>query len=103
MKAFRRFTVRVPLPAPLSDLAVLAHNLRWVWHAPTQDLFATIDPARWEATGDPLRLLAEVSPERLTELSSDTEFLTRLTALRADLDEYCTSPQWYGDRAASSR
>ena len=101
VKAFRRFTVRVPLPAPLSDLAVLAHNLRWVWHAPTQDLFATIDPARWEATGDPLRLLAEVSPERLTELSSDTEFLTRLTALRADLDEYCTSPQWYGDRAAS--
>ncbi|NED61306.1 DUF3417 domain-containing protein, partial [Streptomyces sp. SID10244] len=65
MKAFRRFTVRVPLPAELTDLADLAHNLRWAWHVPTQELFAAIDPALWHDTTDPLRLLAEVDPDRI--------------------------------------
>lgn len=103
VKAFRRFTVRVPLPAPLSDLADLAHNLRWVWHPPTQDLFATIDPDRWAAIGDPSRLLAEVRPERLAELAEDESFRQRLTQLRADLDRYCSAPRWYGNEEATGK
>lgn len=95
MKAFRRFTVRVPLPAQLTDLNTLAHNLRWVWHAPTQDLFAIIDPQLWAATGDPLRLLAEVHPDRVTELAGDAAFLARLGELTADLDRYTGEPRWF--------
>ena len=63
VKAFRRFNVRVPLPSRLTDLAVLANNLRWVWHVPTQELFAAIDPERWASTGDPLRVLADVDQD----------------------------------------
>ncbi|MGV9711306.1 alpha-glucan family phosphorylase [Gordonia sp. NPDC003424] len=100
MKAFRRFTVRVPLPAQLTDLATLAHNLRWVWDAPTQDLFATIDPALWSATGDPVRLLAEVHPDRVAELADDSAFLEKLTQVRADLDRYTGQPRWFGSYAA---
>jgi starch phosphorylase len=96
VKAFRRFTVRVPLPAALDDLAVLAHNLRWVWHSETQDLFATIDDDLWSTSGDPLRLLAEVDPGRLAELAHDDIFLARLATLRAELDTYRTAPQWFG-------
>ncbi|MFT4126048.1 MAG: alpha-glucan family phosphorylase [Gordonia sp. (in: high G+C Gram-positive bacteria)] len=99
MKAFRRFTVRVPLPAALEDLAVLARNLRWVWHTATQDLFATIDPDLWAASGDPFRLLAEVEPARLAELADDAEFGERLATLRADLDTYRSAPQWFGEEA----
>lgn len=98
VKAFRRFTVRVPLPAPLEDLDVLAHNLRWVWHTATQDLFATIDPDLWNATADPLRLLAEVDPARLTELADDAGFTSRLAQLRTELDTYRAAPQWFGEQ-----
>ncbi|MGW0038569.1 alpha-glucan family phosphorylase [Gordonia sp. NPDC003376] len=103
MKAFRRFTVRVPLPTPLVDLAVLAHNLRWVWHTATQDLFATIDPALWAASGDPLRLLAEIDSARLNELAEDEGFRTRLRDLRTELDTYRSAPQWFGKQAEAGR
>ncbi|MDL9935900.1 alpha-glucan family phosphorylase [Gordonia sp. ABSL1-1] len=96
MKAFRRFNVRVPLPPQLTDLSILANNLRWVWHTPTQDLFAQIDPERWAVGGDPLRLLAEVDPARMTQLATDAGFCARLGALRTELDEYLDAPQWFG-------
>ncbi|MBD1322274.1 alpha-glucan family phosphorylase [Gordonia hankookensis] len=99
MKAFRRFTVRVPLPAELTDLADLAHNLRWAWHAPTQELFAAIDPALWHDTTDPLRLLAEVDPDRIAELARDHAFLDRLAIVREDLERYTSRPRWFGDYA----
>ena len=60
-------------------------NLRWTWDAPTQDLFAAVDAEKWEALGhDPIRLLSEVSPERLAELSADRSFLARLEETAAD-------------------
>ncbi|MEE4025694.1 alpha-glucan family phosphorylase [Gordonia sp. PKS22-38] len=102
MKAFRRFTVRVPLPTELTELTTVAHNLRWVWHAPTQDLFAAIDPELWDATGDPLRLLADVEPERFTELAGDATFRDRLAGIRDDLDRYLTEPRWFGDTSADT-
>ena len=56
MRAFRRFTVRPVLPEPLGALAVLAGNLRWSWHPPTQDVFSSIDPQVWrDVAGDPVR------------------------------------------------
>jgi starch phosphorylase len=96
MRAVRRLTVRASLPERLVPLDTLATNLRWAWHSPTRDLFAAIDPGGWERTGgDPLRLLAEVGPDRLAELAADEDFLTRAAALAADLERYLTEPRWY--------
>jgi len=95
MRAIRRFTVRPVLPEALSSLGVLAGNLRWSWHPPTQDVFAEVDPERWEAGRDPVRLLGEVAPERLEELAADEGFVARLEAARADLDAYLTQERWY--------
>ncbi|MCW2499201.1 MAG: alpha-glucan phosphorylase [Frankiales bacterium] len=96
MKALRRLTVRLALPAPLAPLAELVMNLRWSWHHPSLDLFESIDPATWQAVGhDPVQLLGEVSPERIAELAADGEFLARLTAVHADLQGYLTVPKWY--------
>ncbi len=96
MRAFRRFIVRPVLPEALGALIELAGNLRWSWHPPTQDLFAEVDPALWEATGrDPVRLLGEVGPARLDALAADDGFLERLAGLDADLQAYLGGERWY--------
>ncbi|GAA4127721.1 alpha-glucan family phosphorylase [Actinomadura keratinilytica] len=96
MRAIRRFTVRTVLPEPLRPLEELILNLRWSWHHETRDLFRSVDPARWEAVGrDPVRLLGEVSPDRLEQLAADRRFLRRLEDTAEDLREYLTAPRWY--------
>ena len=96
MKAVRRFTVRAGIPEPLAGLTELATNLRWTWHPPTRDLFASIDPAlAAEVGGDPLRILVEVDPRRLDALATDQEFLARVQQAADDLREYLTKPRWY--------
>ncbi|HYY11535.1 MAG TPA: alpha-glucan family phosphorylase [Kineosporiaceae bacterium] len=106
MRAIRRFTVRTVLPQPIAALGELAINLRWSWHRPTQELFASVDHARWEASRhDPLKLLGALSPEELEALASDDAFVARVGAAAADLQEYLTAPRWYqgltGDVPAS--
>jgi starch phosphorylase len=96
VKAIRRFTVRPVLPPRLTSLGELAQNLRWCWDGATQDLFATIDPARWQECGqDPVRLLGSTSADRLDELAKDEEFLARLDSVSADLHAYLTGDRWY--------
>ena len=76
MRAIRRFTVRVTLPEPLAPLQGLMLNLRWSWHAPTADLFASIDPAAWQASGgDPIAMLSALPPYRISALAADDDFL----------------------------
>jgi starch phosphorylase len=96
VKALRRFTVRLALPEPLAPLAELVLNLRWSWHHPSLDLFESIDPAVWaQVDHDPLKLLSEVTPERLAELAADASFLERLSSVHHDLETYLSTPRWY--------
>jgi starch phosphorylase len=100
MRALRRFTVRAQLPAPLAALETLAANLRWSWHPPTQDLFASLDERTWAAVnGDPMRLLGEIPIRRLTALAADETVVTRTHALAEDLRRYLEEPRWYQQRA----
>ncbi|MBS1690604.1 MAG: alpha-glucan family phosphorylase [Actinobacteria bacterium] len=102
MKALRRFTVRTHLPSRLAALGKLSINMRWSWHKPAQDLFASIDPNLWERVGyDPVALLGEVSPARLDSLAGDGEFLAALDRQAADLEEYLTKPLWYQQQRAA--
>ncbi|MFJ6695405.1 alpha-glucan family phosphorylase [Streptomyces sp. NPDC091272] len=99
MKAIRRFTVRPVLPDPLRPLSDLARNLRWSWHTETRELFQSIDPQGWQASGeDPVRLLGAVSAERLAALAGDGPFLQRLTAVSDDLTEYLAGRRWYQEQ-----
>jgi len=87
---------------PLAALGTLAGNLRWSWHPPTQDLFASVDPELWERVEhDPVRLLGEVSRERLEALTADDAFRTRLGETAQDLERYLTEDRWY-QRVATS-
>ncbi len=104
MKALRRFSVRAHLPERLAALEQLAINLRWSWDKPTQDLFASIDPALWSNCGkDPVALLGAVNPARLDELALDEEFLGRLDSLAADLNDYLSRPLWYQQQAEAGQ
>ncbi len=96
MKAIRRFTVRVTLPEPLAALHGLMLNLRWSWHRPTADLFASIDPAAWRASGgDPVAMLSALPSARIAALAADGEFLARLAEAELDLRRYMSDPRWY--------
>ncbi|WP_068030898.1 alpha-glucan family phosphorylase [Nocardia mexicana] len=104
MKALRRFTVRAHLPERLSALAELATNLRWSWHAPTQDLFAELDQALWLEVGrDPVRMLGEVPAARLDELAADDAYVRAVDAAAADLRDYLTRPRWFQKQADGER
>ncbi len=86
MRAIRRFTVRVTLPQPLAPLHDLMLNLRWSWHPPTVELFESIDPAGWAASGgDPVAMLSSMRPAQLAALAANEDFLRRLDAAVADL------------------
>lgn len=96
MRALRRFTVRAALPEPLLPLSQLVMNLRWSWHAETRDLFETLDPDLWSSCGgDPVKVLGEVSAERLAQLAKDRKFVRRLQDAVDDLQEYLSTPRWY--------
>ena len=96
MRALRRFTVRAQLPGPLAPLQTLATNLRWTWHAPTRDLFASLDPQAWDACGqDPVRLLGDIPTSRLAELAQDGAVTDRVAEQAADLERYLSEPRWY--------
>jgi glycogen phosphorylase len=96
VRAIRRFTVRTVLPGPISALADLAANLRWSWHAPTLELFASMSRSRWEtARRDPVALLGAFSPEELDAFAADPGFVARVEAAAADLNAYLTEPRWY--------
>jgi glycogen phosphorylase len=72
------------LPDSLQPLAELAYNYRWSWTRGGPELFAAIDPTRWAlAHMNPVRLLQEVPPGRLTRLAGDDEFIGRLHELHA--------------------
>ncbi|GAA1256597.1 glycosyltransferase family 1 protein [Janibacter melonis] len=100
MKAIRRFSVRTVLPEPIAALGEIATNLRWSWYSPARELFASIDPARWDSVRrDPVRLLSALSPAELRALAEDPAFVLRVQEAKADLDRYLGSRQWYQEYA----
>src|SRR5208282_2600796 len=71
-------------------------NLRWSWHPPTVELFESIDPAGWAASGgDPVAMLSSMRPGQLGALAANEDFLRRLDAAVADLRGYTGEPRWY--------
>src|SRR6202046_4431004 len=80
-------------------------NLRWSWHPPTVELFESIAPAGWAASGgDPVAMLSSMRPGQLGALAANEDFLRRLDAAVADLSGYTGEPRWYqSPRVGESR
>jgi len=70
------------IPEPLAVFARLAYNYRWAWTPGGAELFAAIDPQRWERVAEnPVRLLEEADADRLAAAARDDDLLRRAAEL----------------------
>ena len=88
------------LPESLKDLEILSKNLWWCWNESAKNLFASVDPQAWEASGqNPIAMLDKVSRKRYQKLENDTEFLA---ALKTVMDEFNTYMALKAERTTPS-
>ena len=81
------------LPEALAPLARIAYNYRWSWHPAGEDLFRSIDAARWQlCEKNPVRLLQEASGIALARASGDRELLAAVTSLEHAIAADLTRP-----------
>src|SRR5436305_14454758 len=70
------------LPEPLGVFARIAYNYRWAWDPEGPELFAALDPERWEKVAEnPVKQLQEASVEGLAAAAQDEGLLARAAAL----------------------
>src|SRR5215211_4273263 len=91
------------LPEQLVSFARLAYNYRWSWTPGGDELFAAIDPHRWQLCGrNPVRLLQEASADALAAAAGDSALLARaeqvLAAVRDDMERPPSDGPVSGDR-----
>jgi len=92
------------IPANLVRLTELSQNLWWSWTLEARQLFETIDPTLWFYTHhNPVKLLADVKPERLTQLAEDPTYLRHYSAVLKLFDEYrANGRSWFSTKHADA-
>src|SRR4051794_7143010 len=81
---------------PLGRVARLAQNLWWSWNGETQRLFASMDPALWEATGhNPIKTLRLLEPHQRERLNGDARFVEAVARCEKHLAQYLSTSTWY--------
>jgi len=92
----RTFSVVPSLPDNLKSLRDLAFNFWWSWNADAFEAFRRLDPEVWEQVGhNPVRLLAEVSQERMNAASEDTGYVAAVERVARRLQEYMAAETWF--------
>jgi len=92
----RTFSVVPALPENLKSLRTLAYNLWWTWNADAFEVFRHLDPEVWEEVGhNPVRLLADVSQERMNAASEDAGYVAAVERIHQRLDEYLHAQTWF--------
>jgi len=87
-----RFTsihVKPRIPESLHRLEELAYNVWSTWDKDAYDLFSHIDPMLYrKCEHNPVKLLSEITNERLEELSTDSGYLYELDKVYTGYQEY---------------
>ena len=87
--SWHRMMVEKRLPARLTALETISHNLWWCWTQDARDLFESIDAELWNKVDrNPIALIDKLPIERINELENDKDFLKRLDAVAKQLDDY---------------
>ncbi|MDR0729646.1 MAG: alpha-glucan family phosphorylase [Prevotellaceae bacterium] len=77
------------IPESLSALEELSKNLWWCWNQDAVELFASIDPVQWKASGyNPVALFDMISLSRYRELEKETTFVQKLKTVYAQFTDY---------------
>lgn len=97
----KRIFIQNELPKELVALQRLSHNIWWSWSADAQELFSSIDPARFvELNYNPVALLETLAPNRMQELVKDKAFIKQLKAVEKQFDAYLAEPKKKGPKLA---
>ncbi len=92
----RRLIVKPVLPDALQGLQNVAKNLWFSWNPDAGMLFRSLDPDLWEASGhNPVKLLADLSRERMEEIVSDAVLMNRIQQLERDFEDYVGNTKAY--------
>src|SRR5262245_40527908 len=84
------------LPPRLAGLGALACNLAWSWDDRSRLLFKRLDPDLWRDTQhNPVKLLNEISPERVKHASEDPDFLREYEVTTKRMIRNGHSPRWF--------
>jgi glycogen phosphorylase len=91
------------LPGPMAAFARVAYNYRWSWTPGGGDLFAAVDPLRWDRSNrNPVRLLLDASSEALGRAASDARLMEQANAILAAIESDGARPPMPG-RASAQR
>ncbi len=75
----------------------LASNLWWTWNGDVANLFRDLDPIRWrELHHNPIALLREFTPRRLTDRIAEMVLYTRINQSFRRLKEYLADQRTWG-------
>ncbi len=88
------------IPARIGRLNELATNLWWSWHDEARDLFRVLDHPAWRLSEhNPVKVLREISADKLQKASEDPDFLLHYDAVMAAFDrEIPASSSWFAHR-----
>ncbi len=85
------------LPERIKRLGELAYNLWWTWNPVAHDLFARIDPTRWEDVAhNPVLLLRTLERSVLDSHAQNFDFLEHYDSTLTSFDRYMQSSEtWF--------
>ncbi|MFQ5950161.1 MAG: alpha-glucan family phosphorylase, partial [Nitrospiria bacterium] len=76
------------IPDRIKRLEELAYDFWWSWHPEARSLFETLDRPLWKITHhNPVRILRDISTERLKAASEDPAFLRRYDGVIKSYDQ----------------
>lgn len=85
----KTFKVVPDVPEKLTGLYDIAYNIWLFWNPEAIKLFIRMDPDLWDKTRhNPVKMLGEVSQERLEELANDEGYVVQVARIRETLKNY---------------
>lgn len=86
---WKKILVQQRLPKNLEPLEELSKNLWWTWNHDAAVVFKSIDPDLWEEHKfNPVSMIEALDTEKLKELESDKDFVTRLQKVYSEFQAY---------------
>ncbi|MBQ7571717.1 MAG: alpha-glucan family phosphorylase [Bacteroidaceae bacterium] len=87
--SFRPISARSNIPAELTKLEELAHNMWWAWNHDARSLFRNIDEKLFdECGGNPVLMLEHLNYEKMSQLAKDKAVLKKMEDVYAQFRAY---------------
>ena len=84
------------LPGNLEYLREISYNLYWSWDSDSRALFRRLDRELWEETNhNPVKMLGNISQDRLEEVSHDDGFIAHQNRVYKKLQDYLNAKTWF--------